>query len=416
MKRTTASARPRAPVKVNLAFVEKLRKDFLTLLKNLPNVKDYETAQELREAFNVYRDRFDDLFFKRFLDQTLKYELGLSADNIEYVDGKIRKSGWQFTIELRLPIESSDEYCTESRAFARFKQEFPKWKTRVQTKGQAFWKDMKEVLDFLKGEFSVDVPTKQNIEIEGFKVRLDGYEPDRLDYRGNLHYEAEGASKLLEKIRRGLKIYRANALKTMPWLIKNQLPIVLKFETTLDQAGQYKYVAERCIELFASSFKSETPERVAHVAAHEMGHHLYKHLDKAADEFWYATIRGDYKELDIKYLLSKWPEGKNIWITDIEKHLADEDPVLGLQISTTLYSQFYRNETLEQRSDFEKLLERGVKTIRVPATPITDYAGKNAEEAFCEAIGMLVAYGPRAIDERVRYWLRTALPGMVKGV
>ena len=33
---------------------------------------------------------------------------------------------------------------------------------------------------------------------------------------------------------------------------------------------------------------------------------------------------------------------------------------------------------------------------------------------FCEAIGILVAYGAQAVHERVRAWLHTAMPGEVK--
>ena len=48
----------------------------------------------------------------------------------------------------------------------------------------------------------------------------------------------------------------------------------------------------------------------------------------------------------------------------------------------------------------------------VPKSPITGYAGKNTEEAFCEAVGRLVAYGPLVIPETVRGWLRAVLPGI----
>lgn len=41
---------------------------------------------------------------------------------------------------------------------------------------------------------------------------------------------------------------------------------------------------------------------------------------------------------------------------------------------------------------------------------ISEYAKKNAEEAFCEALGLLAAYGSRAVGAEVAAWLQTIVP------
>ncbi len=46
----------------------------------------------------------------------------------------------------------------------------------------------------------------------------------------------------------------------------------------------------------------------------------------------------------------------------------------------------------------------------VPKNPISAYASKNEEEAFCEAVGKLVSFGHNTLPEPVLVWLKTVLP------
>jgi hypothetical protein len=89
--------------------------------------------------------------------------------------------------------------------------------------------------------------------------------------------------------------------------------------------------------------------------------------------------------------------------------LGEEDPILALQVETV-----GQGDKLQRKEDFQDLLDRGQTTLKVPKTPITGYANKNPEEAFCEAVGLLVTYGPRAVHEKIRHWLDVVLPGQVK--
>jgi hypothetical protein len=54
----------------------------------------------------------------------------------------------------------------------------------------------------------------------------------------------------------------------------------------------------------------------------------------------------------------------------------------------------------------------GDPVISVHTKPISGYANKNPEEAFCEAIGLLVAFGPRTVDEQVQSWLKEIVPSL----
>lgn len=396
-------ARVAAKKQMDLAWIEKLRKDFLTLLKNLPRVKDYKTAHELRDALRVYRKNFDDLFFENFMNRDLKYNLGLSEGDAKWVDKNLRSVAWSFSAELgSMPIGFKDDYWNEEALFARFEREFPAWKARTQKKAQVFWKAVKDFITWYEGlhkkPVEVDIPSEDKTVLEGFQLTMLGFK------EGDEHNGKE-----LAVFKEGLRLYRRRASAVAPVLLQKQLPVEVEFKATLDKGGEYHSAGY--ITFYASSALSRGPEWVAHAMAHEMGHHLFKtYLSQDARDFWTQTIKGDFGDLDIKELLEKWPG--DIWAFQFPEKIGDTDPVLALQVDAITHDRAF--ERLQTKEDFEKLLSEGQKTLRVPKHPITGYANKNPEEAFCETIGLLVAYGPRAVHEKVRWWLDTVLPGAVK--
>lgn len=145
-----------------------------------------------------------------------------------------------------------------------------------------------------------------------------------------------------------------------------------------------------------------------------MGHVVYRDLDSKAKELWSKLIHGDHAPIDLRTLLSKWPENLS-WGYEFARSLRDSDPILSLQVEV-LSSGFDPSQPvkLQKREHFERLLNSGTESLNVPQTPITGYASKNPEEAFCEVLGMLVAYGSRAVHEKIVGWLEVVLPGQVK--
>lgn len=395
----------RAAVKqLNLDWLEGLRADFLTLFKNLPRVIDYKTADKLRNAFKMYRKNFEELFFEHFLNRDLKYNSGLDEDIVKWIDGKLRGPAWQFAAELSLPMSYPDGYRSEEGVYRQFLEAAPKWKTRAQGKARVFWQAVREVLEYQQSRqqsgFQVTVPDVDQTEIEGFKLVVRGYTGDERD------------AEALEKLKEGLKIYRQRAAQTIPLLLKKQLPVKVEFESTLDKGGTYNH---NLITFYASSTISNGPKWVAHVMAHEMGHHLWKtFLSDGARKFWSTAISGDYGDLDIQELVDNWPG--DAWAWEFPKIVGSIDPILALQVDAISHDPSYTSGPVElqKKEDFQRLLDRGQRTLRVPKTPISGYANKSPEEAFCEAIGLLVAQGPRAVHEKVKWWLDVILPGAFK--
>ncbi|NBO54531.1 MAG: hypothetical protein EBU84_08035 [Actinobacteria bacterium] len=57
-----------------------------------------------------------------------------------------------------------------------------------------------------------------------------------------------------------------------------------------------------------------------------------------------------------------------------------------------------------------KQLENLPQNLQVLSWPVTPYGAVNAEETFCEALGLLIAYGPMAVLEPIREWLYRFIP------
>lgn len=388
-------------LQLDLAWIEGLRKDFLTLLKNLPRVHDYKTAHELRAAVNIYRKNFEKVFFEHFLNHDLKQNSEVSESDAKWFDRELRGVAWSFSIELTVPIGYADEYRTEGACFAEFQREFPGWKTRIQRKAQAFWKEMKKFVDFMQARhgkpFNVHVPEEENVQFDGFNLVLHGFDQS-----------SEYNVKELTIIEAGLRWYRARASAVAPILMRRQLPIIVEFAGTLDKGGEYN---GSTITMFASSIVNKDPKWVAHVMAHEMGHHMWRsYLSGEAQKFWHETIRGDWGPIDLQELVDKWPG--DAWAFQFPEIMGDKDPILALQVDAFTHDSSHKD--VQSKADFQALLDSGVKTLVVPKHPITGYANKSPEEAFCEAIGLLVAHGPAALHEKVRWWLDTAMAGAIK--
>jgi len=383
-------------------WLEGLRKDFLTLLKNTDRVHTYRDLAELRTGINIYRQNFDFIVFERFLNSDLKYKFKLDKDQIQWIDSKLRSPAWNFSSELSVPGPYPDEYRTENQCLTRFQDEKNQWKTKAQRKARDFWKAMQYVVEWyhlnnpIESGMTVDIPEQHTMNIDGFNVILRGYDQG---------YESETA---FAKFKEGLKLYKERAAQVAPILLHKRIPIVLEFEAQLGKGGEYK---AHKIVLYTSSVVNQQHKWVAQVLAHEMGHHLWRtYLGKDAQLFWSDTISGDWEAIDLNNLLNKWPDG-NVWTFELPEKMHD-DPILALQVAA--FMQHPENREYNKKEDFQALYEKGTRTLNVPKTPITAYANKSPEESFCETLGLLVAYGPRTLHERVQWWLKTVLPSEIK--
>jgi hypothetical protein len=386
--------------------IAKLRSDFLVLMKNVPRVDTYAKGAKLRDAMKVYRDNFDRVIFEHWLNRDFQYRTELSDSDRTYLEKSLRKIGWDLATELRVPLGYVNDDLTEGRLLQRFHEESPKWSNRLKTKARAFWKVMDETIDYYarttQKSFDVEIPNEERVSMEGFDVLVVGYK------FGRGQYGDDKIDDLIAKFRAGLKHFKARAGQILPVMLKAMLPIHLTaYIKSLDEGGRYH---GRYIEISAFGFEEfKNLNQMAQVIAHEMGHHLFKHyLSKSDRVFWDTAILGNFGPFDIEKALSLWPG--DAWAFEMTEKLKDVDPVLAVQISLLGWGHLGDGK-LQKKEDFERARDSGA-VLRVPQNPISGYAGKNPEEAFCEAIGQLIGYGPRTVDPLIQSWLKMIVPSI----
>jgi hypothetical protein len=377
--------------------VDKLRKDFLLLLKNVPHViesirdYDYSTYAEFRGVVEKYAAALYKTILQDYAKGSLEKDESVSDSDRDFLKKKLFETAGRFYSVLReLPWERPHRNDIEA------------WDKKVRRAAPVAWKGINYVIQWYEStrKRPVTLQTSDRLVLEGFQTEVIGYnEADE--------YHREGIAGLRE----ALKTYRRQALQVVPWLIKHQLPLSIDFNVGVisDRVGEHRGGKDIFINPYAVS--GESVKNVVKTLAHEMTHYLYKHLGAGEEAFWNAAIRQDYGPLDLEELLSKWPPSESYALGFVEA-MATKDPTLALQVDVLGHG--HDDVTYMKRSDFERALADGKTTLRVPQTPITGYAGRNPEEALCEAVGLLVAYGPRAVHEKIRHWLGIVIPGKVK--
>lgn len=372
--------------------VDTLRRDFLVLMRNVELVKDYETAKVLDKVFRTYAARFYNLIYRGLTPHLVK-------NGDPYWDKRVREDTWRFYTELRLPLEPlmDPPYSPgKSVLFARFERARDKWVRTITRYARKAWTALR---DLLAGRDTVEFadPTSSLIDIVGFKVEVVGWKPKAADY--------------LDRLSGGLRWFKERARKVFPPLLTPYVRFVLNLHDKEDIGdGAAATYGDNTINL--SFWIATDPKGSAKILAHEMGHHVYRTYLSGDDKaLWTALQKGDIGTLDLRDVLAVWPEnGSPYWIVD--NPLKETDPVLYLQIYTAMLPHDRDRTWFTTKAEVETLIASGKTTIQVFAHPITVYAATNPEEAFCEALGLLVAYGPRAVDPVVRQWLQTILPNL----
>lgn len=244
--------------------------------------------------------------------------------------------------------------------------------------------------------------------VDGFQLVLIEYDAENPDH-----------DKAFQIFREALKGYRQRAQQTMPLLLKLKIPFIVDFSTRLSLFGSSGNYEDDHININPFSVSSN-PKTMTKTLAHEMAHHIYHvAMTEPQRSFWKKALAADWTEIDLADVLTEWSRRDEFWasfMVDMQK----TEPILYLQINGALLHSNTMPEELRtdegwSRDNLRRYLEKGGKRrVRVPATPITAYATTNPSEAFAEALGTLVAYGPRAVLPLVREWLNIIFGGQIK--
>ena len=424
------SGKKGAEYKLNTDTIARMRKDFLGVMGRVSGVRSFDDAQELTRLCSAWANSFDNILvqIRGNLEASLRQhpdDSQLKSLSKHFLDNS--KNLWAFSNEMgsnfqseldRLAYSLEWQHKTypddrngdsDAQIFQRWlsKRAIPRWEGRVKQKARLAWKWFTEFALWSE-HAGVDgdnvaqfqVPSRETTTIEGFPVRIIGWEGSDIQEEG------------LAKLKEGLRFYRQRA-SVFPWLLQNQLPLDLDLSDTsggtgMGFAGRYH---GKKIELSIWAIHSK-PREFAGILAHEMGHHYYKtQLSDEAQNDWYRAIHGGDTTLDLRDVLKQMRPDDTAW--DFRRRIEEEDPILSLQIETLTHNPEYKHLDLWDVSTFKEYLDKGGEPVlRVPLKPITGYAAKNPEEAFCEALKLLVAYGPRTLLPEIVQQVRVLAPGI----
>jgi len=392
-------------VPLNAAKVQQLRRDFLTFMKNVKRADTYDKAIAWQQAMSRWSRGLDDYLYKQVLGdlKDMKFRKEVDEGWADYWDEEIRKGTWSFVVDSQPPISHANSDINEDQQFYRFLEKLPKWERRVRREARKAWKSLAEFAEWYEQrqgqEFLVNVPTDETINVEGFHVILHGAD-DLSDYM------QQQFPAYMDILYAGLKHYKSRASKVLPLLLRLKLPLLADFRCGLDEGGRYE---GRYVMVCPTAFNN--PKRMAHIVAHEMAHHVWQsYLSREKQDAWRRFISGNYGKLNLRRLAEKLGRG------DVfeNKKIMRKDPVLYLQMMG-LYDDPYTKHQMQNIFSGDALLEAVNKgtlpeKVNVQAKPISGYASKSPEESFCEAIGLLVSYGPAAVFEEVRELLKQLVP------
>ena len=401
--------------------VQALRKDFLTLMKNVKTIttnNDLKQIDKWRSAMGRWGAHFEELMvqIKRDIEARVRFQSGkqewektVNENDAKYLL-KTMGDVWEFTYGVAsVPGNSlafyrewnlkNDNWWTDARILGRFLDDVKSWERRIRTKSRKTWKWLDEVARWTQqtglnsggGEaVKLNVPETRNLSLSGFRVQLRSY------------LESDTNRRMIRDLERGLALYKKRVAKILPHMLRATLPIVIDFE-----GGHGSYAAQYNYDHITMNIwgATGTPKEVTKVIAHEMGHHVWREfLSGQAQKAWEEFTRGATTNLNLRDVVKKWDGVRS-------KEIERKDPILALQLETLLHDPRYSSLDLISVRSIKTYLEQGGDPIvKVTTRPITGYAGKSPEEAFCEALGMLVAYGPKTVLPSVRKMMEIILP------
>jgi predicted kinase len=428
---------------LDTAQIEKLRKEFLQLAKSTEKVTQPDQVELLYRAWIKWRSHYES--FGMTLREVLESAQRQSPQEYPHIPYLLKDMDqfWGMHSEIgsfpeyrKLQSETPDQI--KARLWDYFKGRYPtdetrarnewenyirklpteaentaanmaawhetsrKWLTRVRTKARTAWKYLDQITGLTSKlptlpKYQVD--TRETLQLEGFHLVF-------------FNYDTSGEPDLLESVKDGLRLYRERAQKTFPILLKKQLPIAIDWNFRPGAPSfAAAYYTTREIRVTPWGLTNKSLQFVK-TMAHEMSHHLWRtYMSGEAKDDWETYLKGTKTTLDLRDALKRLHELGVRYMDDSK--LEQQDPILALQLQSLNFNPATKAMDFISVSDLETYLQDGGNPhAPVSTLPITGYAGKNAEEAFCEAVGLLVAFGPQTVLPPIRRMLMNLFPNL----
>lgn len=357
-------------------LVDDFRRDVLAIAKATESAVDFDDVIRIKASALGYVEKLEGYF-------------SVFQKNHPNVDVKPL---WQLVSHLRsIPLHSYDGWSKEHR-FSLFQEKSQGWSRTLRAKAVAAWKVLKPLPES-------KLPKDENVVVSGFKCIFRGYES-----------EGKSVSASYEFLERALDLYREKASRVFPVILRRQVPFLVDWTwgSNLGTNVAATYEGSHII-LSPWVLSGKDPLKTVQMLAHEMGHHLFRtHLSDDDKSFWNSAIQSNREDVNLLDVVQTMTSKGYSYLED----MVEEFPELYIQMSTLEYSDYPDMWSLKKIQEY--LNNGGNPIVRAPSIPITAYASKNTEEAFCEALGMSIAYGGRTVHPLVKHWLGVILGSQLR--
>lgn len=411
--------------KVDSPSVKALRDEFLAIFRNIPDrISSKADALLLRKAVRDLDRRHENLAKSIFTSERLEkfrtfralwwdfqsalnslaYAMEWRGREAENLDAKIADlnarhpdTDWEEYFRGR-PLPSQSEL--DAIELESLKKRTLPGKRKCMEKARKLWPEM-EWFERAAGVSLVD-----------YSVHFEEVKIGSVVYRIAVSHEAKKdnwTKEFFSNLRDFSEFYESQARKIAPWLIRHQLPVEINTLDHQDDAAGSYHGNKIVLGKWGVFGFYNNRRKFAHVMAHEMAHHLFNSLSRASEEFWSATISADHGEFDVDEIVSRMlPDESPL---QFSRRMEKEDPVTAMRAEMFYHVPSLRRLDITGLSSLVTARKNGAISgkFHLPRNPITAYAAKNPTEAFCEALSLLVAYGPRSIPPMIKAALETIL-------
>ena len=401
-----------------------LHQQFLGLIRVTLAAKNYAEAMEAIRRLLAYKEAYTNLFLssndyqeksqfeKMLLPMVRQYwhYLGHTEqiEKVEYFRSWFRKEAGDFYDDM-VPYMRIPEYYTEQQCFDEFARDRGKWARRAREKSKRAAKAIAWLAEHMPRHFDDENPPSfrlpvykpTTVDMHGFRVAVMDYDPAKESGDSSPAHQ----DRQIRMFREALRIFRERGQQYFPWIVKNAIPIRL-YMGLANTCGA-KYEGRGPGQSYVDCWIGITPEPIwaARTVAHEFGHHYWRSvLSESARKSWREMVYNPSVEVKPSDVLASVPSSERRFI----QYIKERDPVGYLRLSGAYYDPGYRKD-ITLRSDLEDM--PADEPLHLRRFPITGYAAKNPEEAFCEAVSLLVGNGPSFVSDHVLRWLRTVTGG-----
>lgn len=356
------------------------------------SAKSYSQYEEARKIFLNFADNFEHWVYQELIDPTLGRS-SESKNKEPELQKRVRSTAWTAFIGLSGGTAFPTSGIEDSPDFHRFIKEK---NTNVRRWNENFKQAFRAIQDYIDDMGKADtVPKKDEfLSVKGVRVIIPAAERTSFHekyIRNYIQYEIPFVVDLLNK----------NGFKTLT----RQLEIEFNFDNRSFLGGEFHHTEKGKVMIYVLGMSEGKIAR--QVLLHELAHRFYyNNLKKSVRDIWDDVI------ISRKFVVTSEHVKTMAKITDENGQLPKNinkvldsihdpsDYVSMYFIAQELSGGKIRNKDQLWRRLWE--LE-GKQTYK---EYISAYAGKNAAEAFAEALSLYLLEGPRRIQPFTRKFLK----------